>query len=100
MCAGYEATRKGCMEGTLYQKILQGDEAISIVGLGYVGLPIAVAFAEKGVKVIGKDWPILGTQKGESDKQRNYMKQNSEVRKYGKEPVWNRDCNIPLQYTL
>ncbi len=55
MCAGYEATRKGCMEGTLYQKILQGDEAISIVGLGYVGLPIAVAFAEKGVKVIGFD---------------------------------------------
>ena len=43
------------MEGTLYHKIQRGAEAISIVGLGYVGLPIAAAFAEKGVKVIGFD---------------------------------------------
>ncbi len=31
------------------------DETISIIGLGYVGLPLAMAFAEKGVKVIGID---------------------------------------------
>ncbi len=38
MCAENEATRRvGCMEGTLYHKIQQGAEAISIVGLGYVG---------------------------------------------------------------
>lgn len=38
----------------LYQKIKNGEEKISVVGLGYVGMPIAVAFA-KIVKVIGFD---------------------------------------------
>lgn len=37
------------------EKILTGKEKISIIGMGYVGLPLAVAFAEKGVKVIGFD---------------------------------------------
>lgn len=39
---------------TLYEKILNGDEKLALVGLGYVGMPIAVAFAKK-VKVIGYD---------------------------------------------
>lgn len=39
---------------SLYEKIVAGDEKISLVGLGYVGMPIAVAFAKK-VKVIGFD---------------------------------------------
>ena len=39
---------------SLYKKILQGEEKIALVGLGYVGMPIAVAFAKK-VKVIGFD---------------------------------------------
>src|ERR1700751_5895768 len=30
-------------------------KAVSVVGLGYVGLPLAIAFAEKGIKVIGID---------------------------------------------
>ncbi len=38
----------------LYEKVVNGEEKISLVGLGYVGMPIAVAFAEK-VKVIGFD---------------------------------------------
>lgn len=38
----------------LYADLLNGDEALSLVGLGYVGMPIAVAFAKK-VKVIGYD---------------------------------------------
>ncbi len=38
----------------LYEKILSGEEKISLVGLGYVGMPIAVAFARK-VKVVGFD---------------------------------------------
>lgn len=42
------------MYKTLYNKILNGEEKISLVGLGYVGMPIAVAFAKK-VKVIGYD---------------------------------------------
>ncbi len=38
----------------LYEKLLKKEESISLVGLGYVGLPIAVAFAKK-VNVIGFD---------------------------------------------
>ena len=39
----------------LYEKILAKEEKISLVGLGYVGMPIAVAFAKK-VDVIGYDY--------------------------------------------
>jgi UDP-N-acetyl-D-galactosamine dehydrogenase len=38
----------------LYQDILNNKEKIAVVGLGYVGMPIAVAFAKK-VNVIGFD---------------------------------------------
>ena len=38
----------------LYQKIVSQEEKISLIGLGYVGMPIAVAFAKKA-KVIGFD---------------------------------------------
>ena len=38
----------------LYEKIVNGEEKIAVIGLGYVGMPIAVAFAKK-VKVIGFD---------------------------------------------
>lgn len=38
----------------LYNKIVNGEEKLSLVGLGYVGLPIAVAFSKK-VDVIGFD---------------------------------------------
>ncbi len=40
---------------SLYEKIINGTEKVSLVGLGYVGMPIAVAFAQKGVKVVGFD---------------------------------------------
>ena len=39
---------------TLYDKIVAGEERIGIIGLGYVGMPVAVAFAKKA-KVIGFD---------------------------------------------
>jgi UDP-N-acetyl-D-glucosamine/UDP-N-acetyl-D-galactosamine dehydrogenase len=38
----------------LYEKIVNREEKVSIVGLGYVGMPIAVAFARKA-EVIGFD---------------------------------------------
>ena len=38
----------------LYENIVEGKEKISLIGLGYVGMPIAVAFARK-VNVIGFD---------------------------------------------
>lgn len=39
---------------SLYEDILNGKEKLSLVGLGYVGMPIAVAFARK-IKVVGFD---------------------------------------------
>ena len=40
---------------TLFDKIKSGKEKIALIGLGYVGMPIAIAFANKGVKVVGFD---------------------------------------------
>ncbi len=42
------------MKTGLYGDILNKKEALSVIGLGYVGMPIAVAFAKK-VRVIGFD---------------------------------------------
>lgn len=39
----------------LYDKLINREEALSLVGLGYVGMPIAHAFAKKGLNVIGFD---------------------------------------------
>ncbi len=39
----------------MYEEVKNGKTKISLVGLGYVGMPIAVAFAKKGVSVIGFD---------------------------------------------
>lgn len=40
---------------SLYNAIINKEEKLSLVGLGYVGMPIAVAFANEGVDVIGFD---------------------------------------------
>lgn len=40
---------------SLYNKLRKNEEKLSLVGLGYVGMPIAVAFAKKGINVIGYD---------------------------------------------
>ncbi len=40
---------------SLYDKLIDKEESLSLVGLGYVGMPIAHAFAKKGVNVIGFD---------------------------------------------
>ena len=38
---------------TILNKIKHNQEIVGIIGLGYVGLPLAVNFAEAGIKVIG-----------------------------------------------
>ena len=40
---------------SLYEKLIKKEEKLSLVGLGYVGMPIAVAFAAKGIDVVGFD---------------------------------------------
>lgn len=55
-----------------YSKILSREVVIGVIGLGYVGLPLAVEFAKKGVKTLGIDVSIEKVsmlQKGE-----NYIK--------------------------
>lgn len=40
---------------SLYKKLVENKEKVALVGLGYVGMPIAVSFAKKGLEVIGFD---------------------------------------------
>ncbi len=40
---------------TLFDNLIAKKESLAIVGLGYVGMPIAHAFAKKGLNVIGFD---------------------------------------------
>lgn len=40
---------------SIYEKIINKEEKVSLVGLGYVGMPIAVAFAKKNINVVGFD---------------------------------------------
>ena len=39
----------------ILEKLKKGEAKLSLVGLGYVGMPIAVEFARRGIKVIGYD---------------------------------------------
>lgn len=39
----------------LYEGLIANIESLSLIGLGYVGMPIAHAFAKKGINVIGFD---------------------------------------------
>ena len=39
----------------LYDRLVDKEESLALVGLGYVGMPIAHAFAKKGLNVIGFD---------------------------------------------
>lgn len=40
---------------SIHDKLMNGEEKLALIGLGYVGMPIAVAFAKKGLNVIGFD---------------------------------------------
>ena len=43
------------VKATLLHKIASRQACVGVVGLGYVGLPLAVEFAKAGFKVIGVD---------------------------------------------
>ncbi|HHW85279.1 MAG TPA: UDP-N-acetyl-D-glucosamine dehydrogenase, partial [Chloroflexi bacterium] len=40
---------------TLIDRFARRDAHVAVIGLGYVGLPLAVAFAEAGYRVTGID---------------------------------------------
>ncbi len=57
------------MKDQLLQKIRTHSAVVAVVGLGYVGLPLAVAFAEQGFRVVGIDVDprkVEALQSGES----------------------------------
>ena len=39
----------------LYEELIEKKEKLSVIGLGYVGMPIAFEFAKRGLDVIGFD---------------------------------------------
>ncbi len=62
----------------LYEKLISGEAKLSLVGLGYVGMPIAVAFA-RSVQVIGFDLNV--------EKIRQYQKGVDPTREVGDEVI-------------
>lgn len=40
---------------SLYNKLILKEEKLALIGLGYVGMPIALAFSDEGINVIGFD---------------------------------------------
>ncbi len=67
----------------LYEKLRNGEEKLSLVGLGYVGMPIAVAFS-KTLKVVGFDL--------NAEKIALYRKGIDPTREVGDEAV--RTCSV------
>lgn len=65
--------KEGNYQMSLYEKLVNKEGKIAVVGLGYVGMPIAVAFAKK-VNVIGFD---LNTHK--IDQYKNGIDPTNEV---------------------
>lgn len=59
------------------EQLLNKSEKLAIVGMGYVGFPLAVAFAERGVDVIGFDI--------NSTKIEEYLKGNDPTHEVGNE---------------
>ncbi|MFZ1707296.1 MAG: 3-hydroxyacyl-CoA dehydrogenase NAD-binding domain-containing protein, partial [Anaerolineae bacterium] len=57
------------MKDQLLSKIHDHTAVVAVIGLGYVGLPLAVAFAEKGFPVVGIEVDgrkVAAVQRGES----------------------------------
>ena len=52
----------------LYEGLVNGSEKLSLIGLGYVGMPIAVAFARKLAPTMSPDEIIVVTISGRGDK--------------------------------
>lgn len=74
----------------LYEKLLAQEEKLAVVGLGYVGMPIAVAFAKK-IRVIGYD---VNAQKIEL-----YKKGIDPTREVGNEGVANTTVEFTADET-
>lgn len=57
------------MKGQLIKRIKEHKGQIGVIGLGYVGLPLAIKFAEAGFKTLGFDideWKVERLREGKS----------------------------------
>ncbi|MFM7893409.1 MAG: NAD(P)-binding domain-containing protein, partial [Actinomycetota bacterium] len=57
------------MTDTLARRLANRDAIVGVIGLGYVGLPLAISFAEVGYKVFGfdvADHVVTGLNAGKS----------------------------------
>lgn len=52
---GAQATRRALVVDALEQRILQKKAKVGVIGLGYVGLPLVLGFADAGFAVLGFD---------------------------------------------
>jgi len=43
------------MKGALIERLRSRSAVVCVVGMGYVGLPLAIEFARRGFRVVGKD---------------------------------------------
>lgn len=73
----------------MYQKLLQKEKVLAVVGLGYVGLPIALLFAKK-IRVIGFD-----INAGRVEKMKNHIDPSGELTKENFE-----NCDISFTSNL
>jgi UDP-N-acetyl-D-glucosamine dehydrogenase len=48
-------TPLGALGSRLEERLRSRSATVGVVGLGYVGLPLAVAFARAGFRVVGVD---------------------------------------------
>lgn len=58
---------------SLKNKVIENKFTVGIIGLGYVGLPLALEFANKGIKVIGFDLDVFKINKILKEK-KSYIK--------------------------
>jgi len=60
---------EGGVTQALYDKIVRREAQVAVIGLGYVGLPLAVAFAQEGLRVTGievDEAKVASVMRGES----------------------------------
>ncbi len=63
------------MSNSIYNKLIQKETKLAVIGLGYVGLPIALEFAKK-IKVVGFD-----INQARVDLMRNHIDPSNELEK-------------------
>ena len=83
------------MKKTLKEKIIEKKATINVIGLGYIGLPLALSFAESGYKVNGID-----IDKNKIEKLNNQTSYISDIKNdYLQSIILNKKINFFSNYT-